>query len=84
MLVNDSAVAFKILVHDDAGLKAAEQSRQGPLALLDPNAAQVLAIQFEHVEGAQLGADVVPMPADQVEHREALVVRDNRFAVDHA
>jgi hypothetical protein len=53
-------------------------------AFLNPCATQVLAVQLEHIEGAQLGADVVPVPADQVENRQPLVVGDNRFAVDYA
>ena len=53
-------------------------------AFLNPCATQVLAVQLEHIEGAQLGADVMPMPADQVEHREPLVIGDDRLAIDHA
>jgi hypothetical protein len=36
MIVNDRAVPFEILVHDDAGLKPAEQFYQGPLAFPAP------------------------------------------------
>jgi hypothetical protein len=57
---------------------APEQPCQHPLVFLNPNAAQVLAVQLDHVKGAQFGARMVPMMAKQVEHRQALVVSDVR------
>jgi hypothetical protein len=71
VLVDDRAVTFEILVHDDAGLKAAEQPRQRALTFLNPDTTQVPAVQLDHVEGAQFGACMVPMLAEQVEHRQA-------------
>jgi hypothetical protein len=84
VLVDDRAIALEILIHNNAGLKAAEQPCQRALAFFNPCATQVFTVQLEHIEGAQLGADVMPMPADQVENRQPLVVGDNRFAVDYA
>ena len=47
-------------------------------------ASQVLAVQFEQVEGAEHGGSVMLVAADQVEHGEAVFVTDDSLAVDQA
>jgi hypothetical protein len=62
----------------------AQKLRQGTFALLDRHAPQVLAVQFEQVESAEHGGGVVPVPTDQVEDREPILVADDGLTVEQA
>jgi hypothetical protein len=43
---------------------------------------QVFTVQLDQVKGAKDCITAVTAPADQVKHREAVVVGDDRLAVD--
>jgi hypothetical protein len=70
-------------VERDAGMRSAQQNKSG-LTNLDRQLAQVLAVEFEQVEGAQHGVGVVAPRPDHLEHRESGLVADDRLAVDQA
>ena len=45
---------------------------------------QVLAVKFDQVEGTEHGGVVVLLVADQVKDREAVLIDNNRLAIDDA
>ena len=84
MLVNDRAVAAEMLIERDAIVQKSEQSGQPALAVLDRLRADVLAVDLKKVERAKHSAGVSAMSAYQIENRQAIVVADDGFPVDHA
>jgi hypothetical protein len=50
--------------------------------LLDRQLVQILAVEFEQVEGAKHCVGVMTPGPDQLEHREPAVVADDGLAVD--
>ena len=83
MLVDDRAVAAKMLVERDAIVRKSEQSGQPALAVLDWLSPNVLAVHHEQIERAKHSAGVSAMSAYQIEHCQAIVVADDSFSVDH-
>ena len=83
MLVNDRAVAAKMLVERDPLVRKSEQSGQPALAVLDWLSPDVLAVHLEQIERAKDSAGVSAMSAYQIEHCQAIVVADDGFSVDH-
>jgi len=59
-------------------MPTANEPRQFFLTLLNRRPAQILAIQLDQIEGAQDGIAAMTGPADQVEHREAVVGKPRR------
>jgi hypothetical protein len=78
------AVASMVLVERDTFMGVTQKLRQYSLALLDRHVPQVLAVHFEQVESAEHGGGVVPVPTDQVEDREPILVADDGLTVDQA
>jgi hypothetical protein len=83
VLVDDRAVAAKMLVERDAIVRKSEQSGQPALAVLDWLSPNVLAVHHEQIERAKHSAGVSAMSAYQFEHCQAIVVADDSFSVDH-
>jgi hypothetical protein len=84
MLEDDSAVAVIVPIGGDAVSFSVQQIGQGVLALLDRRPAQILAVQFNQIEGAEHGSVVMPPGTEQIKDREAIGVDHDRFAVDEA
>jgi hypothetical protein len=63
---------------------AAQKRPQGALAGFYRLPTQILAVELEQAEGAKDRGRAGLVPADQVEHRKALLVGDDRLAVDQA
>ena len=84
MLEDDGAVAVIVLVEGDAVALSVQHIGQCMLALLDRRSAQILAVQFDQIEGAEHGGMVVMPGAEQIKGREAVGIDDNRLAVDKA
>ena len=78
------AVAVKMLVEGDSVAGVAEKIGEHGLALLERLLAKVLAVEFDQVEGAEHGGMVVMPIAEEVEHREARLIDDDRLAIDDA
>jgi hypothetical protein len=77
LLIDDLAVADVVLVEGDAWRWLAQQLGKPGLAHLDRQPAQVLAVEFEQVEGAEHGREARGPGTDQIEHREPAVVADD-------
>jgi hypothetical protein len=71
-------------IEDNAVGPPAQQFGQSALALLERRPAQVLAVKFDQVEGTEHGGVVVLLVADQVKDREAVLIDNNRLAIDDA
>jgi hypothetical protein len=69
--IDDRAVADVVLVESDTGMRTAQQLGEPGLAHLDRQSAQVLAVEFEQVEGAEHGRKVRP---------QTTVVKDSQTA----
>ena len=69
MLEYDRGVAVAVLVEGDAFGGTAQQFRQSPLTFLDRQPPQILAVEFEQIEGTEGHGMVVSPAADQLEHR---------------
>jgi hypothetical protein len=65
-------------------MRAAQQLSEHGFALLDRQPAQVLAVEFEQVEGAEYGVVVVALRPDQLEHHEPGLAANDGLAVDQA
>src|SRR6185503_708501 len=61
VLVEDRAVAVVVLVEDDARMRAAQQISQEGLAVFNRCPAQIPAVEFEQIEGAEHGGAVMPV-----------------------
>jgi hypothetical protein len=78
------AIALVMDIEDNAVGLLAQQFSQGALALLERRPAQVLAVKFDQVERAEHGGVVVLPVANQVKDREAVLIDNNRLAIDDA
>ena len=83
MLVDDLAVAAKVFIEGDAIVRQPEQLDESALAVLDRLASHVSPLTSSR-SNAQRIARLASMTADQVEHRKAVVVTNDRLAVDDA
>ena len=83
MLVDDRAVAAEMLIEGDAIVQKSQQSSQPALAVLDGLSPKVLTVDLKQIERAKHCAGVSAMSAYQIEHRQAIVVADDGFPVDH-
>jgi hypothetical protein len=84
LLIDNIAVADVVLVECQARIRPVQQPDQRLLARLDRQLAQILAVEFEQVEGAEHGRVVVAPGPQQLEHREPGLVGNDGFAVDQA
>ena len=64
MLKDGCAVASMVLVERDTFMGMTQKLHQSPLAVLDRHASQILAVQFEQVEGAKHGGAIMAISAD--------------------
>jgi hypothetical protein len=74
------AIGFDVLVQPQAGCPL-QQRREGGLADVERFASQVVAVEFDQIEGIQEDARVMTAIAQAVEVRHALVVAAHRLAV---
>jgi hypothetical protein len=81
VLEDRSAVGLEMVIEHHAGALVLQQARKRSLALLQRLAAQVLAVRFDQVEGAQDGSTIVLL-ADQVKHRQPRRADHDGLAVD--
>src|SRR6516164_570709 len=78
------AIAFDMLVEPDAGASLGQHARKRGLAGLKRIAPQVVAVQFDEVEGVEEYAVVSAVVTDEIERGNAVVIAGDSFAVDHA
>ena len=83
VLVNDCPVAAKVLIEGDPIVRKPQQPSKPPLAILDWLSPKVLTVHLEEVERAEDRAGICVVAADQIEHRQAIVVAHDGFPVDH-
>src|SRR5262249_38420139 len=81
---NSGAVALDMLVEPDAGLGLGHNRRERGLAHLKRIAPQIVAVQFDEVEGVEEDALVSALVPDEVERGQAVVIAGDGFAVDDA
>jgi hypothetical protein len=81
---DDRAVVGVVLIEGDAFMGMTQKLCQKALALLDRRVPQILAVQFDQVEGAEDCGFARPLPADKIEHRKSVLVGDGLLAVDKA
>jgi hypothetical protein len=73
-----------VLVEPDAGGRLGQHRGERSLAHVKRLAPQVVAVQFDQVEGVEEDARVVASVADAIEARHAVVAATHRLAVDDA
>jgi len=81
---DDFTVAVEMLVEGDAVIRAAKEAGQRALAVLKPFTAEVLAVEFDQIEGAEHGGVVAKPITESVEYREAAFVDHDRLTVHDA
>ena len=79
---DDFPVAVEMLVKGDAIIRAAEEIGQRVLTILKACPSDILAIEFDEIEGAQYSGVVVKPMAESFEYREAGFVDHDCLAVD--
>src|SRR6185295_5259864 len=84
MLVDDRAVAVVTRIERHAVVRRSQYPGEKPLALLDWLPPQVSAVYLQHIEDAQGRRMVVPAVTEQVKDGEAVLVNDDRLAIDDA
>ena len=82
VLEDDPAVAFHVLIVLDAGRRLGQQLFQPRLAGVQRLRPEVLAIEFQQVEGVEDHAIIMPPAVQIVEDRDAVFVATDRLAVD--
>ena len=78
------AVALYVLIEPDAGLGLGHDRREHGLAEIKRITPQVVAVQFDEVEGVKEYALVSAVVTDEVERGNAVVIAGDSFAVDNA
>jgi len=78
------AVAFDMLVEPDAGAGLSHDGCERGLADLERVTAQIIAIQFDQVEGVQEHVPVMLAVADTLERCEPVVIARDGFPIDDA
>ena len=81
---DDSAVGVKVFVEGDPVLHAAEEVGQRMLTILQPRPSEVLAVEFDQIEGTEHGGMIAEAKTERIKYRQAAFVHDNRLAVDYA
>src|SRR6516162_4424751 len=80
---DDRAVASHVLVEAQATSFGQHTSKRG-LAHFQGITPQVVAVQFDEVEGVEEGVTVMASVADTVERGNAVIVASNRLPIDDA
>src|SRR5262249_21725164 len=78
------AVALDMLVEPDAGAGLGDDRCERGLADLKRIAPQVVAVQFDEVEGVEEYALVSALVTDEIERGNAVVIASDSFAIDDA
>jgi hypothetical protein len=79
MLVDDRTIAAEMLIERDAVVQKSQQPGQPAFAVLDWLSPKVLTVDLKQIERAKHCAGISAMTADQIEHRQAIVVADDGF-----
>ena len=80
----DCAFDVEMPIKGNTGMLLSEQPFEGQLAVLNGLAAQGLAIDLDQVERAECGSLTIPVVAEQLENRKAIVIAQDGLAVDQA
>jgi hypothetical protein len=78
------AIAFDMLVEPNAGAGLGRDRCERGLADLKRITPQVVAIQFNEVEGVEERVAIMTSIADTVERRDAVVATNNGLSIDNA
>jgi hypothetical protein len=78
------SVALDMLVEPDSGAGLGHDRCERGLANLKRITPQVVAVQFDQVEGVEEDALVSALVTDEVERSNAVVIASDGFAVDDA
>jgi hypothetical protein len=73
-----------VFVEADAGAGLGHDRRERGFADLKRIAPQVIAVQFDQIEGVQENAFVMAAVADAIERSDAVVITGNRLPIDDA
>ena len=68
----------------DAGASLGQHARKRGLADLKRIAPQVVAVQFDEVEGVEEYSAVSAVVTDEIEQGNAVVIASDSFAIDYA
>ena len=82
MLKHYLAMALVMLIEHDAAAWSADELGELGLALLDRPAPQILSVELDQVKGDKDGLSAMSVSPHELEHREALVIGDDRLAID--
>jgi hypothetical protein len=77
-------VALNVLVPLDTVANLGQHRSEGGFANLKRITPQVVAVQFDQVEGIQKHAIVSAVVTDEIERGNAVVIAGNRLAIDDA
>jgi len=77
-------VAFNVLIESDARSSLCEHHLQCGLAVLQRIRPEVIAVQFDQVEGIEEYAFVVMAITNQIERSHAVFIAGDSFAIDYA
>jgi hypothetical protein len=80
----DCAFDVEMPIKGNTGMLLSEQPFEGQLAVLNGLAAQVSAIDLDQVERAERSYMTIPVVAEQLENRKALIVAKDGLAIDYA
>ena len=78
------AITLHVFVEPDAGSGLGHNRCERGLADLKRVAPQVVAVQFDEVEGIEKDASVSALVPDEIERGNAVLVASNRLAIDDA
>ena len=78
------AVALHMLVEPDAGASLGQRARKRGPADLKRIAPQVVAVQFDQVEGVEKDAVVSAVITNEIERSDAVVIAGDSFTIDDA
>src|SRR5262249_41483796 len=78
------AVAFHVFVELYPGAGLGHDSGERGLATLERIAPQIVAVQFDQVEGVQERAVIMAAAANEIERGNAVVTAGNRLAINDA
>ena len=84
MAENSLTIALDMLVEPDAGTGLGHDRCERGLADLQRIAPEIVAIQFDKVEGVEEYALVGALVTDEIERGHAVVIAGDSFAVDDA
>ena len=80
----DRAFDVEMPIKSNTGMLLSEQPFEGQLAILNGLAAQVPAFDLDQVKRTERGGMTIPVVAEQLENRKALIVAKDGLAIDYA